>query len=60
MYVAKCISIHRVFRCVKSLKAGKMPVKEETSISRSKTSITQAKIAAVKFVVEQLLVSARP
>ena len=42
-----------VFRWVKSFKAGKFSVEDDTRPGRSKTCVTKANIAAVKIVVEQ-------
>ena len=41
-----------VFRWVKSFKAGKFSVEDDTHPGRPKTSVTKANIAAVKIVVE--------
>ena len=42
-----------VFRWVKTFKAGKFSVEDDTRPGRPKTSVTKANIAAVKIVVEQ-------
>ena len=42
-----------IFRWVKAFKAEKFSVEDNTRPGRPKTSVTKAKIAAVKIVVEQ-------
>ena len=42
-----------VFRWVKTFKAGKLSVEDDTRPGRPKTSVTKANIATVKNVVEQ-------
>ena len=42
-----------IFRWVKAFKDGKFSIEDETRPGRPKTSVTKAKIAAVKIVVEQ-------
>ena len=41
------------FRWVKTLKAGKFSVEDDTRLGRPKTSVTKTNIIAVKIVVEQ-------
>ena len=53
IYGPQTISLHTVFRWVKSFKAGKFSVEDDTHSGRPKTSVTKANIAAVKIVVEQ-------
>ena len=53
IYGPQTISMRKVFRWVKSLKAGKFSVEEDTRPGRPKTSVTKANIPAVKIVVEQ-------
>ena len=45
--------MHTVFRWVKAFKDGKFSAKDDTRPGTPKTSVTKAKIAAVKIVVEQ-------
>ena len=47
------ISERTIFRWVKTFKAGKFSVEDDTHPGRPKTSVTKANIAAVKIVVEQ-------
>ena len=53
IYGPQTISMRTVFRWVKALKAGKFSVEDDARPGRPKTSVTKAKIAAVKIVVEQ-------
>ena len=55
IYGPRTISMRTVFRWVKAFKAGKFSVEDDTSHGpgRPKTSVTKAKIAAVKIVVKQ-------
>ena len=52
-YRPQTISIRTVFRWVKTFKAGKFSVEDDTRPGSPKTSVTKANIAAVKIVVEQ-------
>ena len=52
IYGPQTISTHTVLRWVKSFKAGKLSVEDDTRPGRPKTSVTKANIAAVKIVVE--------
>ena len=53
IYGPQTISMRTIFRWVKAFKAGKFSVEDDTRPGRTKTSVTKAKIAAVKIVVEQ-------
>ena len=52
-YGPQTISMCTVFRWIKTFKAGKFSVEDDTRPGRPKTSVTKANIAAVKIVVEQ-------
>ena len=47
------MSMRTVFRWVKSFKAGKFSVEDDTRPGRPKTSVTKTNIAVVKIMVEQ-------
>ena len=53
IYGPQTISTRIVFRWVKAFKAGKFSVEDDTRPGRSKTSVTKAKIAAVRIGIEQ-------
>ena len=53
IYGPQVISVRTVFRWVKTFKAGKFSVEDDTRPGRPKPSVTKANIAAVKIVVEQ-------
>ena len=53
IYGPQTISMCKVFRWVKSFKAWKFSVEDDTRPGRPKTSVTKANIGAVKIVVEQ-------
>ena len=53
IYGPQTISMRTVFRWVKSFKAGKFSVEDDTRPGRPKTSVTKANIAVVKIMVEQ-------
>ena len=53
IYRPQTISMRTVFRWVKTFKAGKCFIEDDTRPGRPKTSVTMANIAAVKIVVEQ-------
>lgn len=46
--------MYEVFWWVKSLRAGKLPIKNATRLDRPKTSITKENIADVKVVVDEV------
>ena len=45
-----------IFSRVKTFKAGKFSVEDDTRPGRPKTSVTKANIAAIKIVVEHAIV----
>ena len=51
--IISMLSMRTVFRWVKTFKAGKFSLEDDTRPGRPKTSVTKANIAAVKIVVEQ-------
>ena len=53
IYGPQTILMRTVFRWVKTFKAGKFSVEDDTHPGRPKTSVTKANITAVKIVVEQ-------
>ena len=53
IYGPQTISVRTVFRWVKTFKAGKFSVEDDTRLGRPKTSVTRANITAVKIVVKQ-------
>ena len=53
IYGPQTISMRTVYRWVKTFKAGKFSVEDDTRPGKPKTSVTKANIATVKIVVEQ-------